>query len=599
MLNKGIYYGVFLDEKGESRTICGDFHFTLTDGFVGDYVILLHGRMIKHTGTISGYVNRKAKYGIIVDANELDKSMTIEGLANYNSYGIELDRVYIHNALITGVKFQAKAMFNTLNFFRGDRHGCSSTGIGFKSEATVTSKALIDINPLKAQSSLVVSRLPEVGVEDCAIYVVYGGYVSIVKSIDARTNTIVVEPNLPDSSDGNVLKYVWGSAVSVEGSDSAGLTIKQMTAFGTGTGIEHRGMYPVTVLNLATEYCGIAIVDRGLVGGLSILELYTEGGFFDFITDNQSKGTYGGTAILHGTSKNFSKYADLAWRRGINGEANAASGGFRGLSINNKGVIHTADSDKRPRNYVLPDIGFDFNTPHSTKVYHLGSGGFRLGIKPINEDMNKLFCYDSQEIVFTGNGANNAPLGIITVTPLTGYTLNGGSSDVSFRGFTSECKLLAVLDVKNKDIRVSSSSVTGNNYSVSSPYPFANANADVYSTGFYWIDNHATVSNMPTPTSDTKKANIKVYYSFADKNSGIPAITQEVTFISLNEVWSRVYDKTLGTFSKWVLHAKFLSGTTVNRPTTPPVGLMYFDTTLGKPVYWKGAVWVDAAGATV
>lgn len=43
------------------------------------------------------------------------------------------------------------------------------------------------------------------------------------------------------------------------------------------------------------------------------------------------------------------------------------------------------------------------------------------------------------------------------------------------------------------------------------------------------------------------------------------------------------------------------SGTTANRPTgTLPAGLMYFDTTLGKPVFFKsGTTWVDATGATV
>lgn len=40
-------------------------------------------------------------------------------------------------------------------------------------------------------------------------------------------------------------------------------------------------------------------------------------------------------------------------------------------------------------------------------------------------------------------------------------------------------------------------------------------------------------------------------------------------------------------------------GTTAQRPTAVSVGFMYFDTTLGKPVWWKGAVWVDATGATV
>jgi hypothetical protein len=41
------------------------------------------------------------------------------------------------------------------------------------------------------------------------------------------------------------------------------------------------------------------------------------------------------------------------------------------------------------------------------------------------------------------------------------------------------------------------------------------------------------------------------------------------------------------------------SGPTTGRPTPSFVGQPYFDTTLGSPVWWNGAHWVDAAGAAV
>lgn len=40
-------------------------------------------------------------------------------------------------------------------------------------------------------------------------------------------------------------------------------------------------------------------------------------------------------------------------------------------------------------------------------------------------------------------------------------------------------------------------------------------------------------------------------------------------------------------------------GTTAARPTTLPAYSSYFDTTLGKPIWWTGTVWVDGTGATV
>lgn len=41
------------------------------------------------------------------------------------------------------------------------------------------------------------------------------------------------------------------------------------------------------------------------------------------------------------------------------------------------------------------------------------------------------------------------------------------------------------------------------------------------------------------------------------------------------------------------------SGTIGARPTVTTVGYMYFDTTLGKPIWWGGAAWKDATGAAV
>ena len=40
-------------------------------------------------------------------------------------------------------------------------------------------------------------------------------------------------------------------------------------------------------------------------------------------------------------------------------------------------------------------------------------------------------------------------------------------------------------------------------------------------------------------------------------------------------------------------------GTSVLRTQNRTKGTYYFDTTLGKPIWWNGTAWVDATGATV
>lgn len=41
------------------------------------------------------------------------------------------------------------------------------------------------------------------------------------------------------------------------------------------------------------------------------------------------------------------------------------------------------------------------------------------------------------------------------------------------------------------------------------------------------------------------------------------------------------------------------SSATADRPTGMPTGYPHFDTTLGIPVWWNGAAWVNASGAAV
>lgn len=37
-------------------------------------------------------------------------------------------------------------------------------------------------------------------------------------------------------------------------------------------------------------------------------------------------------------------------------------------------------------------------------------------------------------------------------------------------------------------------------------------------------------------------------------------------------------------------------GTRSQRPSNPAIGTMYFDTTIGLPIWWNGQAWIDAKG---
>ena len=64
----------------------------------------------------------------------------------------------------------------------------------------------------------------------------------------------------------------------------------------------------------------------------------------------------------------------------------------------------------------------------------------------------------------------------------------------------------------------------------------------------------------------------------------------------------RIYFSTIDNFTQGVGTPD--AGTTANRPVNTNIpklqtGLYYFDTTLGIPIWWNGAHWVNASGTTV
>lgn len=73
--------------------------------------------------------------------------------------------------------------------------------------------------------------------------------------------------------------------------------------------------------------------------------------------------------------------------------------------------------------------------------------------------------------------------------------------------------------------------------------------------------------------------------------------------LNSSDVWVYGCDQTKvsGDTTATPQSSKQTSGTTANRPTTGLVTgfSQHFDTTLGKPIWWNGSVWKDAAGTTV
>jgi hypothetical protein len=70
-------------------------------------------------------------------------------------------------------------------------------------------------------------------------------------------------------------------------------------------------------------------------------------------------------------------------------------------------------------------------------------------------------------------------------------------------------------------------------------------------------------------------------------------LTRYVLDVDLNDDSLIVQDRT-GTA---ILRIGTPYGATATRPTTTLIGTVFFDSTLGIPIWWNGTGWVNASGA--
>lgn len=119
---------------------------------------------------------------------------------------------------------------------------------------------------------------------------------------------------------------------------------------------------------------------------------------------------------------------------------------------------------------------------------------------------------------------------------------------------------------------------SGQLYSASSGY---------FQTGLRWNTSSGTLTD-------------RGLFTGTGTPEGVVTATLGSIYSNSSGAQATYYVKTSGAGNTgWLPLQQITSGTTASRPATPPTGFGYFDTTLGKPVWWKGAVWVDATGATV
>lgn len=135
----------------------------------------------------------------------------------------------------------------------------------------------------------------------------------------------------------------------------------------------------------------------------------------------------------------------------------------------------------------------------------------------------------------------------------------------------------------------------------------ANATPRITSVGNSWFDGTpvdiATASWMNT---ELNYNGISIGRSTLTKGSGTPegsvTAVDGSLFIRTGDIHGKLYVKRTASGNMgWERVGQVPSGPTASRPSgaSSYPGIMYFDTTLNKPVWYDGSNWVDSTGATV
>jgi hypothetical protein len=275
----------------------------------------------------------------------------------------------------------------------------------------------------------------------------------IIRSIDRGNSRIQVSPWLDLNRTTGTVKYVFGGALAFRGSDAGVIGVDLVDATICGTGVDMMALYGPVVGRMVAQNVGVGLLyglrtDSSMVTS-SIQAFYGEANHVDVFQLTAALNDGGwiiGSEFAFEPSKAFAGSA----RRSNNSLL------YSDFKVLMQKAGQLMPWEKRPRNRAEQFSRYDLvigNTPHRSIVFSKDSWTVRL-IKS-NQDWNRLYGYDSAEIVFLGSGSNSAPSGSFVFDLPSGatQTINGQSS-VTFSGFDGPAVFVIKYDWASDAYRV-------------------------------------------------------------------------------------------------------------------------------------------------
>ena len=265
---------------------------------------------------------------------------------------------------------------------------------------------------------------------------------------------IVIYPWLnPTAGSSGTLTYVFGSALKMTGGDGGEASAGVILAQNCGIGVSSTALYGADFARLVIEYCGAAVQIGANPSSAhvhdKISSLYCEGNTVDILQVTNTSSPLGvqitGYAIDPSKIDGFRPRDNSGDRLPIPSQLYFEGLGYFGHTALPKVPLKKSD------NFAGSLVGVDLtDTPYPTA--YLAQGDLTIAVATPDLDLNRLFGNDSQAVTVFGTGTNHRPPGTITVTPPSGWTVNGASTAV-FSGFAGPATILLFMEFATTNIR--------------------------------------------------------------------------------------------------------------------------------------------------
>lgn len=279
------------------------------------------------------------------------------------------------------------------------------------------------------------------------------GFPYYVQSVDSANSKLTVFPWVDSTISSGALEYIWGGGIVLSGANTNVWGLGACDLQRCGIGLVSAASYGARATRVVMQYCGTGIaVGNSLAAttiGNTFHNCYFEGNSENLLMIALSgTNTYGGMDSEY--ALDLSKVFVCAPRLADN-TISSTSGGLSNFRLSYQGQL--LQYEKRSSNATeTGTIIFSIDRRDKRLVLRLNSG--TINLDAMNTDLNRLFGYDSGEILLWGTGSGNAPAGAITFDAPVGATVNG-SSTATFSGFTAPAKFLVYWQASANNFMVS------------------------------------------------------------------------------------------------------------------------------------------------